>query len=61
VTTSQINGTSLIGDIVLMDPIESEDWESTVAALSFLMAGEEDLRGKLNIRPGSVTKDLHSI
>ena len=63
-----IDTASLISDVVLIDPLVGVDSVATVAtkvthtgSFATLGAGEENLRGYVDIGPGSVSGDLDTI
>ena len=61
VTTSSVDGAGLVGDFVEVHPLESVVSFTTVAAIVFHFAGDEHLRGNVDVRPGSITGDLNAI
>ena len=61
VTTSHVGGAGLISDVVLVDPLESVEGKSTVATIIRGLTRDEDLRGDVNLGPGTITSDLDSI
>jgi hypothetical protein len=61
VTSSEVDRASLISDVVLVDPIVSKDWKTTMATHIRLLARDENLRGDVDIGPGSISLDLDSI
>ena len=61
VTTGHVGGASLISDVVLVDPLESVEGKSTVATIIRGLTGDEDLRGDVDLGPGTITSDLDSI
>ena len=60
VTSGSVNGASLISDLVLGHPLEGVDRVTTVAAI-VSRAGDEDLRGDVDIGPGCLSSNLNSI
>jgi len=60
-TLSLIVGAGFVSDVVLMNVFISSGGITTVATLIGLFAGEEDLRGDVNIGPDSLSHDLDTI
>ena len=61
VTTGLIGGAGLIGDVVLVDPLEGVEGITTVATIIRSLTGDEDLRGDVDLGPGTISSDLDSI
>lgn len=61
VATSHVDGAGLIGDRVLVHPLVGVVCITAVAALVSHLTGDDDLRGDVDIRPGSVASDLDAI
>ena len=61
VTTSSVDRAGLVGDFVEVHPLESVVSFTTVAAIVFHFAGDEHLRGNVDVGPGSITGDLDAI
>ena len=60
VTSSSVNGAGLISDLVRVHPLEGIISFATVATI-ISRAGDEDLRGDVDIWPSSLSSDLDSI
>jgi len=60
-TASLVRRASLIGDVVLVDPLESAQGVSTVATISILLTRDEDLRSDVDLGPSTVTGNLDSV
>jgi hypothetical protein len=60
VTTSSVNGTSLIRGLVLVHPLKCVVCLTTMATI-IARAGNENLRSDVNVWPGSLSSDLNSI
>jgi hypothetical protein len=56
-----VDGASLIGDVVVEHPFVGVGCITTVAAVVFLLAGDDELNGQVNVWPLSITGDLDSI
>jgi len=61
VALGAVDGASLIGDLVVGHPLEGVVSLTTVAAIVFLLAGDDDLGGDVDIGPGGLTGTLNSI
>jgi hypothetical protein len=61
VTTGHVGRAGLISDVVLVDPFESIEGESTMATIIRSLTRDEDLRGDVDLGPGTITSDLDSI
>jgi len=60
VSTSSVDGASLIGDLVLVHPLEGVISLTTVATI-ITRARDEHLRSDVDIWPSSIPGDLNSI
>jgi len=49
-----VNSTSIIGDVVVFDPLVGINGVATVATVVFLLTGDDQLRGKVDIGPGGI-------
>jgi hypothetical protein len=61
VASSHVDGASLIGNFISGHPLESSESITTVATEIGELARDENLRGDVNIGPGSLAHDLYSI
>jgi len=61
VSSSGVDGTSLIGDIVVVHPLVGVDWFTTMATIVFLLTGDDYLRRDVDIGPSSLSGNLDSI
>mmetsp|Transcript_12625 Transcript_12625/g.21241 ORF Transcript_12625/g.21241 Transcript_12625/m.21241 type:complete len:592 (+) Transcript_12625:45-1820(+) len=60
VATGSVDGAGLVGDLVLVHPLEGVVCLSSVAAV-VATAGDEDLGGDVDVRPGSIPLDLDPV
>ena len=60
-TTSAVDGASLISNFVLRHPLESVVGLTTVASLVGCLTRDDNLRGDVDIGPGSLSSDLNTI
>ena len=61
VSSGLINGAGLISDIVVMHPIVSIDWLTTMAPIILCLTGNYHLWGDIDIGPRRVSSYLDSI
>jgi len=60
-TTALVNSASLVGDVVLVNPLVGVVGGTTVASHVVVFAGDEDLGSDLDIGPRSLSGDLDTI
>ena len=60
-TASLIDRAGLIGDLVLGHPLEGVESVAAVAAVVLVLAGDEHLRGNVDLRPGTGASNLDSV
>jgi len=61
VTTSLVDRASSIGHLVIGHPLEGSEVVSTMASEHVVLARDQDLRRDVDIRPGSLTHNLHAV
>jgi len=61
VSESAVDRAGLIGDLVVGHPLEGVVGVATMAAIVLLLAGDDDLGGNVDIRPGSLAGNLYPI
>ena len=61
VAAGQVTCAGLIGDLILLHPLEGAQVEATVATASVHFTGDQNLRRDIDVWPGSLASDFNAI